>query len=102
VTSLDTQLLNSSTGIFVAFHQLQQRLEPTGDLKSQRLATEMAFDRLQLMLSQNLDVLFDLTSDWIVQLNMELTRGGAFTPVTNRLEEERIRRRILGGIAVKF
>lgn len=102
VASLDTQLLNSSTGIFVAFHQLQQRLDPTGDLKSQRLATEMAFDRLQLMLSQNLDVLFDLTSDWIVQLNMELTRGGAFTPVTNRLEEERVRRRILGGIAVKF
>lgn len=102
VTSLDTQLLNSSTGIFIAFHQLQQRLDPTGDLKSQRMATEMAFDRLQLMLSQNLDVLFDLPSDWIVQLNMELTRGGAFTPATNRLEEERIRRRILGGIAVKF
>ena len=102
VASLDTQLLNSSTGIFLAFHQLQQRLDPTGDLKRQRLATEMAFDRLQLMLSQNLDVLFDLTSDWIVQLNMELTRGGAFTPVTRRLEEERVRRRILGGIAVKF
>lgn len=102
VTSLDTQLLSSSTGIFVSFQQLQQRLDPSGGLKGQRLATEMQFDRLQLMLSQNLDVLFDLTSDWIVQLNMELTRGGAFTPAANRLEEERIRRRILGGIAVKF
>lgn len=102
VTSLDTQVLSSSTGIFVAFHQLQQRLDPMGNLKARRLATEMEFDRLQLMLSQNLDVLFDLTSDWIVQLNMELTRGGAFTPADSELEDEQVRHRILGGIAVKF
>lgn len=102
VTSLDTQLLSSSTGIFIAFHQLKQRLAPTGDLKVLRLATEMEYDRLQLMLSQNLDVLFDMSSDWIVQLNMELTRGGAFTPADSGLEDEQVRHRILGGIAVKF
>ncbi|HSG41030.1 MAG TPA: hypothetical protein VLE27_15440, partial [Thermoanaerobaculia bacterium] len=102
VTSLDTQLLNSSTGIFIAFHQLHQRLGPKGDLKDRRLATEMEFDRLQLMLSQNLGFLFDVTSDWIVQLNMELTRGGAFTPAASGLEDDQVRHRILGGIAVKF
>jgi hypothetical protein len=102
VTSLDTQLLKTSTGIFVAFHQLHQRLDLTSDLKSQRPATEMQFDRLELMLSQNLNFLFDVSSDWIVQLNMELTRGGAFTPADSGLEDERVRRRILGGIAVKF
>ena len=103
VTSLDTQLLNSSTGIFIAFHQLHQQLDPKGDLnKDRRLATEMEFDRLQLMLSQNLNFLFDVTSDWIVQLNMELTRGGAFTPADSGLEDDQVRHRILGGIAVKF
>lgn len=107
VTSLDTQLLKTSTGIFVAFHQLQQRLDPTDlDLnKSQRrlMATEMQYDRLELMLSQNLDFLFDVTSDWIVQLNMELTRGGAFTPAdSSRLENDKLSRRFLGGIAIKF
>jgi hypothetical protein len=105
VTSLDTQLLKTSTGIFVAFHQLQQRLDPAADLnKSQRrlTATEMQYDRLELMLSQNLDFLFDVTSDWIVQLNMELTRGGAFTPADSGLENDKVSRRFLGGIAIKF
>lgn len=105
VTSLDTQLLKTSTGIFVAFHQLHQRLDPAADLnKSQRrlTATEMQYDRLELMLSQNLDFLFDVTSDWVVQLNMELTRGGAFTPADSGLENDKVSRRFLGGIAIKF
>jgi hypothetical protein len=101
VTSLDTQLLSSSTGIFVAFHHLEQQLEPAPGLKARRAAAEMEFERLQLMLSQDLNFLIDLASDWAVHLNMELSRGGALS-TGNTTSDDRVRRRILGGIAVKF
>lgn len=97
VTSLDTQLLSSSTGIFVAFHHLEQQL----DLAGGATASQMELERLQLMLNQNLNFLLDLASDWTVQLNMELSRGGTASSYGS-IADERVRRRILGGIAVKF
>lgn len=93
VTSLDTQFQSTATGVFVALHHLSQELEPqTG---SNRSAAQMEFDRLRLMLSQDLNILFDLAATWAVQLNMEVSRG----PVSS---DEELRRRFLGGIAVKF
>ena len=59
-------------------------------------------ERLRLQLTQDLGFLMDLAADWAVQLNMELTRGGAFTPADSGLEDDQVRHRILGGIAVKF
>lgn len=96
VASLDTQFLASSTGVFVAFHQLQQQLDSTDG----HPAAQMEYERLQLTVNQNLNVLLSLASDWTLQLNMELSRGGTLT--ADRNESDRIRRRILGGIAVKF
>ena len=96
VTSLDTQFLGTSTGVFVAFHHLEQQLDPVG---MGRPATQMDFERLQLMVNQNLNFLLNLASEWAVQLNMELSRG---LDPTTRVASDTIRRRILGGIAVKF
>src|SRR4051794_2049704 len=96
VTSLDTQFLGTSTGVFVAFHHLEQQLDPVG---LGRPASQMDFERLQLMVNQNLNFLLNLASQWAVQLNMELSRG--LDPTTN-VASDTIRRRILGGIAVKF
>jgi hypothetical protein len=102
VTSLDTQLLASSTGIFVAFHHLEQQLDPASHLiKDRRPAAMVEYERLQLMLNQNLNVLLDFASDWAVQLNMELSRGGSVSS-NGALTDDRVRRRRLGGIAVKF
>jgi len=98
VTSLDTQFLGSSTGVFVAFHHLEQQLDPAGGAPG-RTSSEMDFERLQLMVNQNLNFLLDLASDWAVQLNMELSRG---VDPTTRVASDSVRRRILGGIAVKF
>jgi hypothetical protein len=98
VTSLDTQFLGSSTGVFVAFHHLEQQLAPAGGAAG-RTSSQMDFERLQLMVNQNLNFLLDLASDWAVQLNMELSRG---VDPTTRVASDSIRRRILGGIAVKF
>lgn len=103
VTSLDTQLLASSTGIFVAFHHLEQTLDPASQLlkRSAPPAAQMEYERLQLMVNQDLNFLLDLASDWAVQLNMELSRSGGTSP-SGSLGDDRVRRRILGGIAVKF
>lgn len=95
VASLDTQFLGSSTGVFISFHRLQQQLEAANPAGA-NVAAQMEYERLQLNLNQNLNVLLDLGSDWIVQLNMELSRGGVDA------SREEIRRRILGGIAIKF
>ena len=99
VTSLDTQFLGSQTGVFIAFRHLEQQLNPVGELASRGSATQMDFERLQLAINQNLNFLLDLASDWAVQINMELSRG---VDPTTRLSSDTIRRRILGGIAVKF
>lgn len=97
VTSLDTQFLGSSTGVFVAFHHLAQQLDPAGD--ASRAVSQMDFERLQLMVNQNLNFLLDLASDWAVQLNMELSRGGLGA---SGEQDSELRHRFLGGIAVKF
>lgn len=99
VASLDTQFLGTSTGVFIAFHRLQQQLDPA--FGSAAPATpQMEYQRLQLMVSQNLNVLMNLASDWAVQLNMELSRGA--TLAGDPTSGDSLRRRILGGIAVKF
>jgi hypothetical protein len=91
VTSLDTQFQGTATGVFVALHHLSQGLEP---LTSGQASPDMELDRVRVMLTQDLNILFDLANTWAVQLNMEVSRGPAAT--------DEIRRRLMGGIAVKF
>jgi len=98
VASLDTQFLSSSTGVFVAFHHLSQELQPVGQPNG--IAPRMELDRVRLMLTQDLGFMFDLASDWAVQLNMELSRGPVSTTASSH--ENELRRRLMGGIAVKF
>jgi hypothetical protein len=101
VASLDTQFLSSSTGVFVAFHHLAQELQPIGQPNG--IAPKMELDRVRLMLTQDLGFMFDLASDWAVQLNMELSRGPiSSTAASNSSHENELRRRLMGGIAVKF
>lgn len=92
VTSLDTQFQSTATGVFVALHHLSQELEPLAG--ADRSSPQMEFDRLRLELTQDLNILFDLAAQWAVQLNMEVSRG----PVSS----DELRRRLMGGIAVKF
>ncbi len=81
----------------MAFHHLEQQLDSLN--VAGRTDSQMELERLQLMLNQNLNFLLDLASDWTVQLNMELSRGGTSSQTA---ADDRVRRRILGGIAVKF
>jgi hypothetical protein len=93
VTSLDTRFQRTSTGVFVALHHLSQQLAPLSP--ATHGSPQMETDRVQLMLTQDLNILFDLASQWAVQLNMEVSRG----PLP---DDSELRHRVLGGIAVKF
>jgi hypothetical protein len=100
VTSLDTRFKATSTGVFLAFHRLSQELDPLGP--DGATANQVGLERLQLMLSQDLNILMDLAGDWTVQLNMELSRGSSPLASSSGGRDDEIRKRFLGGIAVKF
>ena len=98
VTSLDTRFQQTSTGLFVAFHHLEQELSPMSDQPSLS-ATEVEMQRLQLMLTQDLDALADFASNWSVRFNVELSRGA--TPYSLSADDE-LRKKLTGGISVSF
>jgi hypothetical protein len=99
VTSLDTRFLGTATGVFLAFHHLTQGQLPLGLAASSTAVAPADFDRLQLMLSQDLSFLWNLAAQWALQVNMELSRGTAPSLAST---DTALHRRILGGIAVKF
>ncbi len=99
VTSLDTHFERTSTGVFLAFHQLAQELSPM-HRRNLRHA-DMELERVQLLLTQDLDFLQRVASDLALQLNMEISRGSL--PAGRQYEDpDEIRRRITGGLSVRF
>ncbi len=133
VTSLDTRFEGTATGVFVAFHHLEQALDPLagqpvlplvqrapsfsfggyeghpvavtlGSAPAAQAAAnagkQLELQRLQLMLSQDLRILHRLAADWAVHLNMEVSRGAV--PDNALYDADDLRKRLTGGIAVKF
>jgi hypothetical protein len=98
VTSLDTQFERTATGVFVAFHRLEQQLRSTSPAQLQT-APEARFERLQVLLTQDLDLLVDLAADWAVQLDLELSRGAL---PSSALAEDALRKQVMGGFSVSF
>lgn len=94
VTSMDTTFEESDTGLYVSFHRLEQELTA---LDGSQLGSDVALERLQVGVSQDLGFLSRLASDMAVHLDMELSRGGA----SQELYDE-LRKRITGGVAVTF
>jgi hypothetical protein len=107
VTSLDTHYQGTATGLFIAFHHLEQELEVLGGPHDRSAGQDSArmprleLQRLQLMLTQDLNILLDVAADWAVKLNMEVSRGSVLSAADPAGDDE-LRRRILGGFAVKF
>lgn len=97
VTSVDAHFARTETGVFVAFHRLEQALRPTAG--GANASSSVAVERLQLLLSQNLDVLLDLPAEWALKLNMELARGGLLDTTQS---DDGVRRQLTGGVAVSF
>lgn len=98
VTSLDTQFEPTATGIFLSLHRMEQRLDPLRPSRT-RVSREVQLESLELAITQDLNTILNLASDWAIQLNMELSRGAVpDSPFT----ADDLRRRILGGVAVQF
>lgn len=96
VTSLDTQYTPTSTGVFLSFQHLTQELTPFNTTREARM---MDLESLELMLTQDLGALLDLAADWAVQVSMEVSRG---VLPNEGIDRDDIRRRVLGGVAVRF
>lgn len=101
VTSINTQFESTETGLLLAFHSLQQELSPFAlgreGYRGEGYGVDM--DRLQLLVTQSLPSLLGLSSDWALRLDMQVSRGGDLLAVAN---DDELRRRIVGGIAVSF
>lgn len=98
VTSLDTRFQTTSTGLYVAFHQLRQALDAL-DAEAQPVA-DVEVERLQVRVTQDLDFLRELAADWALSIDMELSRGAS--PYDAAERDDEVRKRLLGGIAVSF
>ena len=111
VTSLDTQFQATSTGVFLAFHHLTQGVEPmtvarvssNGDKRFNSVGLpEMELDRVQLMLSQDLNALMKVAADWALHLNFEVSRGSLPFTLQSAEAGDDVRRRVTGGLSVRF
>ena len=96
VTSVDAQFERSDTGVFLMFHQLQQELSPLAEGID---GTEVELEKLELMLTQDIGLLRNLASQLALQLNMEVSRS---LGTVDLFAGEELRKRIMGGLAVKF
>lgn len=100
-TSLDTHFGQTSTGLFVAFHRLKQSLQRSDFQGRGGVANEMDVERLELMLTQDLNFLVNMATEMALQLNMQVSRG-SLPFVTNEDEDDDLRKRLMGGIALRF
>jgi hypothetical protein len=101
VTSLDTHFDVTSTGLFVAFHRLEQ--SPLALREVGRPSPRLEVERLELMVTQDLGVLVDLATDMALQLNMQVSRGSwPFLSEASQEDREELRKRLIGGIALRF
>jgi hypothetical protein len=97
VTSIDTLFEETATGIFLAFHRLEQELSP---VKGNRASPALELERLQLGLRQDLSILQHLATNLALHLNMEFSRGASTD--SSVLELDDLRKRVTGGVAVRF
>ncbi len=98
VTSIDTQIKPTSTGVLVAFHRMEQNLQSQDSSDRGLAAPKVDLDRLQILLRQDLQRLLGWASDWAVTLDMQLSRG--VLPYTASTDD--VHKRVVGGLAVRF
>lgn len=101
VSSLETRFEHTETDVELAYRAVDQRMTPVGDgsTVADRDLMSVEMDRLRLLLTQNLRTLLGLSTDWAVLLDLQLSRGGESLV---SLTDDEIRRRVVGGIAVRF
>ena len=101
-SALETTFQPTSTGIYVAFHRVEQRLDAVRRQAARRSTTTASeLETYELAVSQDLSTLFDVATDWAVRVGFELLRGGTlFQSVP--VDDEEYRHRVTTGVAVRF
>ena len=100
-SGIDATFERTSTGVYLSFQRLDQQLTPySSGAKSTALEQATDMQRLELVVSQNLSAIWDLSQDWAVHLGMGLARGASFFHTD--VDSEAIQRRIVTGVAVRF
>ncbi|MDX1383868.1 MAG: carboxypeptidase-like regulatory domain-containing protein [Thermoanaerobaculia bacterium] len=110
VTSMDTEFQRTATGVLLAFHRIEQSLEPLTrqfavGLRAPAMSRHIGdteLDTLQLTVTQELPFLMDLGTQLAVLLNLELSRGTTPYGDAALVDEDELRRRVAGGIALRF
>ncbi|MCB9377490.1 MAG: carboxypeptidase regulatory-like domain-containing protein [Holophagales bacterium] len=97
-TALDTRIESSATGVYLAFHRVEQRLDP---VRVGRRVPEVALERMELVLTQDLNRIFDLAANWAVRVGMELSKGATLFQAEPD-DREALRHRLTTGFAVRF
>jgi hypothetical protein len=95
LTSVDAHFLPTSTGVFLAFHRLEQDLLPVNVGRG----TSSELESLELILTQDLSVLLDLAADWSLRFDVEFNRE---SDPSRPNAADVLNHRILGGLAIKF
>ncbi len=100
-SGIDATFERTSTGVYLSFHRLDQQLAPVNQrASSEALEPTTDLRRLELVVSQNLSAIWDLTQDWAVHVGMGLARGASF--FHSDVDSEAIQRRVVTGVAVRF
>jgi hypothetical protein len=101
--AVETTFERTSTGLYVALHRLDQRLEPVWRPTSRfrQTAEEVSLDRVEVVVSQDLAPLFEFAADWAVHLGMEVSRGATLFQADPE-NRDVLRHRVLTGFAVRF
>ncbi|MEO7793692.1 MAG: carboxypeptidase-like regulatory domain-containing protein [Thermoanaerobaculia bacterium] len=100
-SAIDATFERTSTGVYLSFHRLDQQLAPITQTAANTVfepATDM--QRLELVVSQNLSAIWDLSQDWAVHVGMGIARGASF--FHSDVDPEAIQRRVVTGVAVRF
>lgn len=100
-SGIDATFERTSTGVYLSFQRLDQQLVPFSQ-SARSTVPEQATDmqRLELVVSQNLSAIWDLSQDWAVHVGMGLARGASF--FHSDVDSEAIQRRVVTGVAVRF
>lgn len=102
-SEIDATYRPTSTGIYVAFHRVEQTLRwiPTPGLGRTAFPPSATLERVELALSQDLAPIFDLPTDWAFRLGVELLNGGTLFQSPSSAAES-LRHRVTTGVAVRF
>jgi hypothetical protein len=100
-SALETTYRPTSTGVYLAFHRVEQRLEPVRRAGGRRSEPANRLETLELGVSQDLSAVLDVATDWAVRVGFELLRGGTLFEAVPT-EGEQLRHRLTTGVAVRF